>query len=595
MPPVKQDSNVTGLRIAEEASFGVLGASPIWEPFEPNEYPDFGGETIKVARNPINRSRQRKKGVVVDLNAAAGVQTDFLQDNWYDKLQGFVSADWRRQGHDDGLGGSFSEEFTAAASDVVTFGAPHGLATGDGPFFVSSDGTLPAGLTAATPYWAIVLDATTINLAASHADAVAAVPVPVDITDAGTGTHTMEHAPSVDGTANSYLVNDELSGETGFQVGNLVFAEGFANEENNGLKLVDSVTVGEVGVTDTALVDEDAAADAKLRVVGYQAATGLLDVTGPAGGNLARITSDGVDPDFTTLGISPGGYIHVGGDAAINRFSTAANNGIKRVFSVSAAFIEIDEGGFDMVDEVNTTQDVQVFLPDTLKNEADPALQVFRSYQAERTLGEDDDGPQAEYEIGCTPSTFEIVNATADKMLCNAVWVAIDEETRDGLTGLKAGSRPAIAPGDAFNTSSNFMYGPKLTLVDGTELFTYVTEFTLSWDNNIALNKAIGVLGAFAASYGDFAVSAAVTAYFTTVAAKAAIRANDDVNFAFGIGLNNKGWMFSVPLVTLGGGQNSVASNEPITVPLTVEGAAHPTFDHTLLMNYFGYLPDLVA
>ena len=592
MPPVKQDSNVTGMRIAEEASFGVLGASPVWEPFEPNEYPDFGGETVKVARNPINRSRQRKKGVVVDLNANAGVQTDFLQDNWFDKLQGFVSADWRRQAHDEDLGGTFSQAFTAAASDIVTIAA-HGLATGDGPFFVSSDTTLPAGLTADTPYWVVVLSASTFNLAASHANAVAAVPVVVDITDAGTGTHTMASAPAVDATLDEFRVNDELSGAN-FKVGSLVLAEGFADAANNGLHVVDAVAAGRVGVT-SALVDEASAPGSELRVVGFQGGVGVLDVTGPSGGNKARITSDGSNPDFTTLGLVPGGYVYVGGDAAGERFGTAANNGVKRVFSVSAAFIEIDEGGSTMVTEVNTTQDVQLFLPDVLKNEADPALQVFRSYQAERTLGLDDNGEQAEYEIGCTPSTFEIVNATADKILCNATFVAIDEETRDGLTGLKAGSRPDVAPGDAFNTSSDFMYGPKLTLVDGTELFTYVTEFTLSWDNNIALNKAIGVLGAFAASYGDFAVSAAVTAYFTTVAAKAAIRANSDVNFAFGVAVNNKGWMFSVPLVTLGGGKNNVASNEPITVPLTVEGAAHPTFDHTLLMNYFSYLPDLAA
>jgi hypothetical protein len=82
--------------------------------------------------------------------------------------------------------------FTAAASDVVTFAAAHGLETGDGPVRVSnSGGALPGGLVAATDYWVIKLDATTIKFAASLANAIADAPTPVNITDAGTGVHTL--------------------------------------------------------------------------------------------------------------------------------------------------------------------------------------------------------------------------------------------------------------------------------------------------------------------------------------------------------------------------------------------------------------------
>jgi hypothetical protein len=58
----KIDSNVTGLRYAEEATIGNLPASGvIWNELEPNEYGDFGGEYSLVARNPINAGRQRQK------------------------------------------------------------------------------------------------------------------------------------------------------------------------------------------------------------------------------------------------------------------------------------------------------------------------------------------------------------------------------------------------------------------------------------------------------------------------------------------------------------------------------------------------------
>jgi hypothetical protein len=77
---------------------------------------------------------------------------------------------------------------TTHAADTLT-DTSHGLSTGDGPVRVSSSGTLPAGLAAATDYWVIRVDANTMQLAASLADALAGTAVP--LTSDGTGTHTM--------------------------------------------------------------------------------------------------------------------------------------------------------------------------------------------------------------------------------------------------------------------------------------------------------------------------------------------------------------------------------------------------------------------
>lgn len=81
--------------------------------------------------------------------------------------------------------------FTAAATDICTAVA-HGLITGDGPVRASnSGGALPAGLAVDTDYWIIAIagSADTFKLAASRADAFAGTAV--NITGAGTGTHTL--------------------------------------------------------------------------------------------------------------------------------------------------------------------------------------------------------------------------------------------------------------------------------------------------------------------------------------------------------------------------------------------------------------------
>jgi hypothetical protein len=67
--------------------------------------------------------------------------------------------------------------------------ASHGFVTGM-KFALTTGTTLPAGLSA-TNYYAVVIDANTIKFATSLANAVAASPTVVDITDYGVGTHTI--------------------------------------------------------------------------------------------------------------------------------------------------------------------------------------------------------------------------------------------------------------------------------------------------------------------------------------------------------------------------------------------------------------------
>jgi len=83
---------------------------------------------------------------------------------------------------------AFSGTFTAAADDVCTLvgGAPTTTGTA---VTVSTTGVLPAGLSAGTNYFIIAVSGTTVKLATTIA--LAGAGTAVDITDAGSGTHTM--------------------------------------------------------------------------------------------------------------------------------------------------------------------------------------------------------------------------------------------------------------------------------------------------------------------------------------------------------------------------------------------------------------------
>jgi hypothetical protein len=99
---LKIGSNETSLRYAVEASIGVLPGSPendesIWKTAEPNSYSDFGGDTTLVARQPINSDRQRRKGKVVDIEAAVGFAQDLTRYNSNDFLESFMFAATRKK------------------------------------------------------------------------------------------------------------------------------------------------------------------------------------------------------------------------------------------------------------------------------------------------------------------------------------------------------------------------------------------------------------------------------------------------------------------------------------------------------------------
>lgn len=599
----KLDSNITGLRFAEEECIKVLPTSPVWYPLEPNSYADFGGQIKTTPRNPINDSRQRKKGPTTDLDASGGFNTDWTQQNLQRLMQGFFFADLRlkadtEQNLVDSVNGNVpiididgtTETYTLSNLKLITIDSVVAGGTGytAGDVLTLVGGTFSA---AATITVLTVLAGAVVTAEVTTEGRYSVAPSdPVGVTG-GTGGD--------DATFN--LTFDNV---VTFRVGDLLLSAGEDDAQNNGLQRVTAVDVTgvEITVAEDLVTDASPNTDATLVQVGFQFAAGDLDVT--TTGAFATYTT--TTKDLTQFGLVPGEWIFVGGDTTATALDTAANNGFKRARSIAANALVVDKSEDAMVTEANAADTVRIFFGRCLKNESGSSIRR-RTYQLERTLGAPDpDLPaeiQSEYLTGAMPNELTVNINTADKITADLTFIASDHETRSGSTGVKSGDRPDIVEADAFNTSSDFSR-IKLAVVSDTDeapnaLFAFVTDLNLSINNNGTPDKAVSVLGAFDITAGTFEVGGKLTAYFADVAAVAAVRANSDVTLDFVIVRNNAGVAVDFPLIGLGDGRLKVEQDKPITLPLDTlayDGAkVDADLDHTLLMCFFQYLPDLAT
>lgn len=604
----KLDSNITGARIAEEtAVIKTLPASPVWVPLEPNSYDSFGGQITTVARNPINASRQRQKGVTVDLDASGGINQDVTQTNLQDLLQGFVFANVRRKAE---TAGRTSPIDTFAAVPVIDVSATNdrytlsnreltaAVVNAGGTGYTVGDvlGITETGGTFST---SVVLTVATVS---------GGVVTGLTITNSGRGSvdpTTTTGNTLTGGSGTGATANLTFAPVLTFRAGDLIFGADFGDASNDGLKSVASVdgTGTQVNVNEDLTVDEASPpAVANLTVVGFQFGANELAVN--AAGSLPILNRNSGTKDFTQFGLVPGEWIFVGGDtggAAGNQFPTnAGNNNFVRVQSISATQLVLDKTQNTMVTEVTSGgETIQLFFGRVLKNESDPGLILRRTYQIERTLGSPDDAlpsnTQAEYLVGAVANQLTLTFNTADKVLADLAYIATDNEQRTQATGLKSGTRPALVSEDAFNTSNDFTR-LKMSLLDPansnpTALFAFLTEFSVVINNNASPNKAVSVLGAFDVTVGQFNVDGSANAYFSQIEAVAAVRNNSDVTLDFILAKANKGIAVDIPLIALGDGRLNVEQDQSITLPLETGAAADRIFNHTILFTFYDYLP----
>lgn len=392
---------------------------------------------------------------------------------------------------------------------------------------------------------------------------------------------------AVDGTNDQY---EAASGLTVFAVGDIILASGFGIPANNGIKVLDAVAAGAVDAVENLIAEASPPAAARIQTIGHQFASDDLTLTVASGvATLATTTAN-----LNDKGLQVGEWIFIGGDAAGLKFATAGVS-YGRIASIAAKAIVLDKvTNSGLVTDAGASKTIQIFYGKFIRNEATDELIVTRTYNVERTLGNNGTGVQAEYLEGAVANELTLNIPAADKASIDLSFAAMNNAFTTGAEGVKSGTRVAALSEQAFNTSSN-VYRTKLNIIDPvtlvpTPLFGYVNEASVAINNNASLVKAVGTLGGIDISVGNFEVGGSVTALFTDVAAVQAVRDNADVTYDIILAKSNAGMVYDIPLLALGNGRINVTKDQPITVPLDTL-AAESAAGYTLGITNFPYLP----
>lgn len=380
----------------------------------------------------------------------------------------------------------------------------------------------------------------------------------------------------------------------GFKAGHIVNVGGFSWAGNNGRKLLTGATA--TGVQADGLAAEASPpANANLSVVGFRFAAGEASIVAPVG-DLPRLVV--TTADFTALGLIAGEWIFIGGDVATTRFNN--NVGFARIKSVSAKTLILDKTDFasTAVAEAGGTKTVEIYFGDIIKNEKDPALIVHRSVQLRRTLGKDAVGIQSEYLVGAFANQFTLTVPSAGKLTSDLTYVAQTNELRPGSVGVKPGLEVQVAAQGAFNSADN-LARIKLAKVDPTTgnpipLVAFMSDLSLTINNNVSMSKALGKLGSFSQRAGNFVVGGSVNGYFADLQAVQAVRDNATVTLDVIAYKENRGMVWDIPALSLGGGRVNVEQDQSIMLPLE-NNAYESEFGHTLQFQSFAYLPTVAG
>lgn len=227
------NTNSVSLAIAEEDRLGVVAHNAVAEYMEPNEIGDYGSDITTVARNPISKDRQNRKGAITDVSSAVNVTMDTTASHLLQLLPGAMFSTWYDKPH------WLRDEVSATATGFAVTGSVTGVQEGDLLFARGFKSGANNGL--------FVVD----SISGQDITVVSSGVMVQENGDESTSLYLVGHQfdagdVSVDGNGNLTSTTADFSklglvrGQAIF-VGGLTASSAFDTEENHGLARVQSI------------------------------------------------------------------------------------------------------------------------------------------------------------------------------------------------------------------------------------------------------------------------------------------------------------------------------------------------------------------
>lgn len=372
----------------------------------------------------------------------------------------------------------------------------------------------------------------------------------------------------------------------------LIYVRGAANAANNGLKEVAAgATTTDIPVESPALVAETYSPvnTVSIEVCGRRFPTSDLSIT--VSGGVATIVSAAVN--LTTIGVSVGQLIHVGGLLVANQFSAGA--GYARVRTISTTTITADKLSSTLATDPGTGDTVDLLFGLFLRNvPTTHGSYITRSYNLELALPNLDVAGSPTntwmYAVGNLANEMAISLTVADKALVEFGFVGTDTQTPTTSRATNAATPLPPIQTTAFNSSSDVLR-LRVQQTDGDGLTTCFKDVTLTLGNGVTPEKCIGTLGAVFMNVANFTVDLEGEILFTSKEVADAVRNNETVTMDTLLKNSDGAISIDIPSLTLGDGAPGFPINESVTMSLSGQAFQDSFFGTSIGISTFPVVP----
>lgn len=303
--------------------------------------------------------------------------------------------------------------------------------------------------------------------------------------------------------------------------GDIVVLEGFTNDANNGVFMLQAgTTATSLAMPDGSMVAETAPTTAEIRRIGVQATTGDIEMT-TTGGNALTSTALDFEDFFGDADAFIGAWIYIGGIVDDNQFD--AGNGYARISGVSATRLDLDVVPTGFAADAAGAKDIRLFFGDFIRNGVTEAFYAVQDAFLDHDpvsllnyLGSEIDG----MELTLNAKSFATGSFTTQGL-------AVEDLT----TQYTGATVIPVRPNDSFTTGSSIS-----NVSEGGVPLTgqnVIQNISLSINNNSSRQNALGVDGSAFITEDFFTVTGTLDGYFNNLLVRAKITGNTESSLSW--------------------------------------------------------------